>query len=425
MTQTLSPRFQGFLDGLKTPFFPAERRAAALARFESLGFPTTRDEAWRHTDVSALAGRPRAPAAPAVAPAVLPSSCALPETAARLVFINGFFAPSLSDAGRLPSGLEVRPFSSMTAAQPLLGTLLPLGDASFAALNTALFPDGAFVRVSRGAVLEAPVHLVFLTVPGTGPAVLHPRVLVVMEENAQAILIETHAGGGENVLANAVTEISSGPASRLVHARLVQGLGGGAHVGYVQARQARGGVYISHNLVFGGGLVRNQVSAVQEGEGAETSLDGLVVARGRELVDNHTVLDHAAPHGSSRETYKYLLADRSRGVFNGEVVIRPGAQKVDTAQVNANLLLSDQALMHTKPELRIFADDVKAKHGATIGQLNKDMLFYCRSRGLSAEEAGRLLTQAFAVEVLERLPFAPLREKALELIGAWWAEEAG
>jgi Fe-S cluster assembly protein SufD len=197
-------------------------------------------------------------------------------------------------------------------------------------------------------------------------------------------------------------------------------LGSGAQVGWVRARQAGKSVFSSHNVVLGGALVRNEISVVQEGEGAECSLDGVVLARGRDLVDNHTSRDHAAPRGSSCEIYKYLMDGRSRGVFDGEVVIRPGAQKTDSTQSNSNLLLSAQSLVHTKPELRIFADDVKAKHGATIGRLDGDMLFYCRSRGLSEADARRFLTQAFASDVLDRLPHAPLREAVFADVGAWW-----
>jgi Fe-S cluster assembly protein SufD len=407
------------ISALKTPFFPAPLRRSALARFASAGFPSTDQPGWRHTDVSALAARPLLASRAATPPVSVPAAYALPGASARLVFVNGYFAPALSNAGGLAAGVEAGPLSSRPEAPPL-GALLPLEGAPFAALNTALFPDGAYVRVTRGAAAEAPIHLLFLTLPVGAPAHVFPRTLIVMEEASQALVVEEHAGGGADLAAEAVTEISCGPSSRLTHVRLVRDLAGGFHLGHVHARQDRAAVYSSHNVVFGGGLTRNQFTSVLEGEGAETSFDGLALARGRETVDNHTTLDHAAPHGTSRENYKYLLADRSRGVFNGEVVIRPGAQKADTAQSNANLLLSDQALMHTTPELRIFADDVKAKHGATIGQLNKDMLFYCRSRGLSLEDAKRLLTQAFAVEVLERLPFEPLRNAVLDAVASWW-----
>ncbi len=422
MTDTLVSRIQPFLSDLKTPFFPEERRRAALARFEALGFPTTRHEGWRHTDVSEVVSPAFLPARAPASSFQMPASSVLPGVSGRLVFVNGFFSPALSDTRHLPAGVEAGPLSARPALSSL-GALLSLEDDAFSALNTALFPDGAYVRVGRGVAVEAPLHLLFLTAPGDGPALIHPRALVVMEEGAQAVVLEDHVGGEARHLVNAVTEISAGPASRLTHARLVRDLGAGVHMGRVEVRQARGSVFSSHNFTFGGALVRNQVTAVQEGEGAETFFDGLVLARGRDLVDNHTTLDHAAPHGTSHETYKYLLADRARGVFNGEVVIRPDAQKVETVQGNANLLLSDQALMHTKPELRIFADDVKAKHGATIGQLNKDMIFYCRSRGLSADEAKRLLTQAFAVEVVSRLPFEPLRESLLDAVGSWWGKE--
>jgi Fe-S cluster assembly protein SufD len=203
----------------------------------------------------------------------------------------------------------------------------------------------------------------------------------------------------------------------------VTDLGEGAHVGHLKARQARGSVFVSHNLVFGGSLVRNEISVGQEGEGAECSLDGVILARGRDRVDNLTVIDHAAPRGTSRETYKYLLDGRSRGVFKGEILIRPAGQKSDAAQSNANLLLSNGALMHTTPDLRIFADDVKARHGAAIGRLDKDMMFYGRSRGLAAEEIRRMLIKAFAADVLSRIACDPAREAAVKAVGDWWEED--
>jgi Fe-S cluster assembly protein SufD len=200
-------------------------------------------------------------------------------------------------------------------------------------------------------------------------------------------------------------------------------VGEGAHVGHVKARQARASVFVSHNLVFGGSLVRNEISVAQEGEGAECSLDGVILARGRDRVDNLTLIDHAAPRGTSRETYKYLLDGRSRGVFKGEIMIRPAGQKSDAAQSNANLLLSNGALMHTTPDLRIFADDVKARHGAAIGRLDKDMMFYGRSRGLAAEEVRRMLIKAFAADVLSRIQCEPAREAAVQAVENWWEDD--
>jgi Fe-S cluster assembly protein SufD len=418
---TLVSTFNDALAKLDKPFFAAEKRKNALERFEAKGFPTTDWEAWRRTDVSDVTAHPFLPARLVPASQDLAARYALPGASVRLTFVNGFFVPALSDIEHLPEGVEAGPLASRPEVDHL-GGLTPLADDPFAALNTALFPDGAFLRVTRGTVAEAPIHVLFLTVPDNRPTFLTPRLFVRMGENAQATLVETHAGGATGHLSAAVSEIDLGPASRLTHLRRVLDLGDGAHLGHVQARQARNSFYGSHSMVFGGSLVRNRIGATQEGEGAECSFDGVALARGRERVDHQTVIDHAAPHGTSREAYKYLLADRARGVFNGEVIIRPGAQKVDSAQINTNLLLSDQALVHTKPDLRIFADDVKAKHGATIGQLNKDMVFYCRSRGFSLEEAKRLLTQAFVVDVIERIAYEPLRELSLKAVGAWWGE---
>jgi Fe-S cluster assembly protein SufD len=418
-TASLLPALQAAVGGLDRPFFPAERRRQALARFAAQGFPTTGLEAWRHTDVRDAVARDFAPARLLPAEASAISRWDLSSACCRLVFVNGFFAPALSVVAGLPEGVEAGPLS---ARPPLaLGSFLSLEDAPFAALNTALFPDGAFVRVTRGVAARGLIHLIFLSLPDAGPVLAAPRALLLLEENAQASVVETHAGGAAGLLSAAVTEIDLAPAARLSHVRRVAAVGDGFHAGRTAVRQARDSRYASHSIVVGGRLVRNDLTVLQAGPGAECALDGVVLARGRDLVDNHTLIDHASPRGSSRETYKYLVGDRARGVFNGEVVIRPGAVGTDSAQANANLLLSDQALVHTKPDLRIFADDVKAKHGATVGRLNADMLFYCRSRGLSAVEATRLLTQAFAVEVLDRVPDEALRESLLAEVGAWWA----
>jgi Fe-S cluster assembly protein SufD len=422
MPTNIIPAFQGALGALNKPFFAADRRREALERFEAEGFPTARWESWRHTDVTDVVAEPFQPARLVPASRHAASRYAFPGEAARLVFVNGFFAPKLSEIAHLPEGVEAGPLAHRPDT-PVLGSFLSLENAPFAALNTALFPDGAFVRIERGISVGAPIHLIFLTVPDNRPTLIAPRVLACVGENARATIVETHGGGAPGHLAAAVTEVDVGPAARLEHVRCVTDLGEGAHVGHLKARQARGSVFVSHNLVFGGSLVRNEISVGQEGEGAECSLDGVILARGRDRVDNLTVIDHAAPRGTSRETYKYLLDGRSRGVFKGEILIRPAGQKSDAAQSNANLLLSNGALMHTTPDLRIFADDVKARHGAAIGRLDKDMMFYGRSRGLAAEEIRRMLIKAFAADVLSRIACDPAREAAVKAVGDWWEED--
>lgn len=411
--------FRDAVSGGKTSFFSPQRRRAALERFEAMGLPKPEWESWRRTDVSDLSKISYSPARLLPLPESLPRRHHLPGATVLLTFVNGFFVPSASDIAHLPEGVEAGPLASRPDVSGF-GEMVSLEGAPFAALNTALFPDGAYVRVTPGTVSEPTVHLLFLTLPDTRPVLATPRVFLQVGENSHMTVVETHAGGNPGHLSAAVTEGDVGPSGRLHHIRRVFGLAEGAHVGHVQVRQARSSFFGSVSLVFGGNFVRNEIRVAQAGEGAETSLEGVVLARDRDRVDHQTSIDHAASRGLSREIYKYLLDGRARGVFNGEVLIRPGAQKVDASQSNINLLLSDDALVHTKPDMKIFADDVKAKHGASIGRLDNDMIFYGRSRGLSVEETRRMLLEAFASDILGRIPCPAAREDAVSAAARWW-----
>jgi Fe-S cluster assembly protein SufD len=308
------------------------------------------------------------------------------------------------------------------AARALIGRLASPDDNPFTALNTALFGDGALVRVARGTVLEAPVHIVFVStgdpIAGNGtPLVSHPRCLVVAEPASQAVLIESYVGiPGFAGFTNAVTEIDVRDGAVVEHVRVQRETAGTTHIGALNARLERQAAFTSHSIALGAGLSRVDIRAVLAGEGADATLNGLYVLHGSQHADHHTLLDHAAPHGTSRELYKGVLDGAARGVFDGTVIVRPDAQKTDSRQENRNLILSPDALVDTKPTLLINADDVKCSHAATIGQMDEASLFYLRSRALGVEDARRLLVRAFIVDVLQRLSAAPLRAALEEVL---------
>ncbi|MDX1387980.1 MAG: Fe-S cluster assembly protein SufD [Acidobacteriota bacterium] len=396
-------------------------RRDALACFEETGFPTSKDEEWRQTRVAPITSIAYLPG-----PAPSPGRADVDRLARggfdcpRVVLINGRIAESLSDLEELPEGVEVAALAETLETaperiEPHLGSVAALEHMPFAALNTAALADGAIVTVKPGAVVEKPVHLVHLSLTGGAPTVSHPRVLVVVGENAQAELIETYHGEDDSVyLTNAVAEIVVGENATLYHDRVQCESHAAFHIAAVQARLARNATYVEHNVNFGAAVARHDVRGILDGEGAEATLNGLYLATGEQHVDNHTILDHARAHCPSHELYKGILADRAKAVFNGRIIVREDSQKTDAKQSNKNLLLSNDALLHTRPQLEIYADDVKCTHGATIGQLEEDALFYLRARGIGADEARSILIYAFASDILERIRHEPLARKLEE-----------
>lgn len=395
-------------------------REQAFAYFMETGFPTTRQEDWKYTSVTAVekAVFKAAEAVPLSAGAAAPFvfsglACHL------LVFVNGCLAPQLSWLQPVPAGVVVTGLGAILEKDPAaveahLAQYADFREHGFAALNTALAEDGAYLYLPPGTVLELPVHLLFVTVPGADAVMVHPRNLIIAGERSQATVIEHYVSVGEaGYLTNAVTEIVAGSHSALEHVKLQEESRQAFHIATIQARQERGSRFTSHSISIGALLARNDINSVLAAEGAESHLNGLYLADGRQHVDHHTRIDHAKPQGISREYYKGILDGRARGVFNGKVIVHPQAQKSDAQQANKNLLLSADAEVDTKPELEIYADDVKCSHGATVGQLDENMIFYLRSRGLDEATAKSLLTYAFAGEMLERISSAPLR-RALE-----------
>jgi Fe-S cluster assembly protein SufD len=393
-------------------------RTAAMARFTERGFPTTRQEAWRFTSVAPIARtafrRPEAgglgaPALSALAGLRLPG-----HRGTEVVFVNGRHAPELSTAA--PDGTPVLGMGEALARdgrglEEHLTRVAGPDQNVFADLNAAFVEDGACVFVEPERREAAPIHIVFLsTNPAGDPTVSHPRVLVVAGRGSQAQIVESYGGpDGEVCFTNAVTEVVVGDGAVLGHTKLQREGLATFHVATLAATLGRDARYSSHSISLGGALVRNDVSVVFDAEGGECVLNGLFMATGTQHVDNHTLIDHAKPHGSSRELYKGILDGRARGVFDGKILVRRGAQKTDAQQTNRNLLLSKEALVDSTPALEILADDVKCKHGSTTGQLDAAALFYLRSRGIGEAAARSLLTYAFASDVIQRVPVEAIR----------------
>jgi Fe-S cluster assembly protein SufD len=410
-------------------------RREAFARLNARGFPTTRDEAWRFTNVARIV---RTPFQLASRRTGTPHPGSLPGgEGTRVVFVNGRYAPELSRPGGGPFVLRSLPEALLEdprALQPHLGERAKFETSAFTALNSAFLEDGAFVRVPRGAVAQEPLHLVFLAGPdGDAPTVCHPRILIVAEANSQAKVVETYMGfrrlesgphpgplpegEGGSTFTNSVTEIVCGEGAVLEHYKLQRESGSAFHVHTIACAQARRSRFDSHNFCLGSALARTDIEVLFEAEGSECSLNGLFVTSGTQHIDNHTLIDHAKPHCTSRELYKGILDGKSRGVFHGKIVVRPDAQKTDAVQTNKNLLLSRDALVDSTPALEILADDVKCRHGSTIGQLDANSLFYLRSRGISEEDARALLTYGFAADLTGRIRIPWVRAEIEAAVG--------
>ena len=412
------------------PAWLKELRDGGIARFGALGFPTTKQEAWRFTSVAALTETPfelahpasRIPRLDAIKPFLLGDG-------PRLVFVNGFLARALSTP--LSDGVRVDSLAQALVDTPELvrqhiGKYAAFVDRPFAALNTAFVHDGAFVHVPARTVFEQPIQLLFLTVPtGTAPLVSHPRNLIVVEREARASVVETYVSldeGGSVYWTNAVTEVVAGDGARVDCYRVQRESDRAYHVAVTDVHQGRDSIANVHAVSFGGALARHDLRGTLAGPGGYLILNGLYALTGDQHADHHTAIDHAAPHCESHEYFNGVLDDRSRGVFNGRIIVRPGAQKTDSKQTNNNLLLSRDAHADSQPQLEIYADDVKCTHGSTVGPLDPKALFYLESRGLGEDEARRLMTYGFAAEILNRMDIAPLREQLDQIVRGRLAE---
>ena len=379
-----------------------ELRERAARRFSELGFPSTHDEEWRFTNVAPIAkvewGKP-GPGRPN----------GFPRIGQQLVFLNGRFFPELSSTNELP-GVRRGSLAALAGEPKLeqhLGRYAPYESHAFVALNTARADDGAFVEIAKGAVIDEPIHLVYIST-SMDEAATHPRNLVVVGAQSQVSLIETFVGTGR-YFTNAVTEIVAGENAVIDHYKLQMEAAPAFHVASMQVELARDANFTSQSISLGGALTRNDITAVLA-EGTECTLNGFYLVNGTQHVDNHTAIDHAKPHGTSHELYKGILDGRSNAVFNGKILVRKDAQKTDAKQTNKNLVLSEDATINTKPELQIYADDVRCTHGATIGQIDAESLFYLQARGIGRNEARSMLIVAFARDILDRIRIEPLRD---------------
>lgn len=398
--------------GAAAPPWLHDIRNRALARVEALGFPTVREEDWRFTNVSKLTDTPfrLADNGPTNA-AELVARVALPD-AIRIVLLNGRFSSELSRLDRVPAGLVAG--SLALAIADKRPECASLGQAayehhSFVALNTAFLEDGAFIALRKNTIVERPIHVIVVN-GGAGRLMAHPRMLVSAGANSQASIVQTFVGGaGMAHLTNAVTEMALSDGALIDYVHDQRETDDAFHIATVHARCDRASELHSRTVTLGGHLVRNEVTAELAGEGAHCTVDGCYLVDGDRLVDNHTTIDHATPNCTSHELFKGILDDRARGVFNGRIIVREDAQKTDAKQTNRALLLSDAAQVNSNPQLEIFADDVKCTHGAAIGQLDDEALFYLQARGLTARDARDLLIRAYAGEVLLGIRIEPLR----------------
>ncbi len=427
-------RVRDTLPGRSAPWLQ-QMREAALERFMALGFPTPRQEAWKYTDVRPIEKRRFALAERAqVDTRVLTPHLLGEERGHRIVFVNGRFSSELSYLGQLPKGVTVRSFAEALESEPsvleaFLGKYADATDNGFTAMNTAFMNDGVFIRIGRDVALAEPVQVLYLST-GAQDCVAHLRNLIVADANSRATVVESYiALGDEQYLTNAVSEIVVDQGAAVEHYKLQQESTRAYHISEIVAHQLGDSDYTSHNVSLGGRLVRNELKVLLDDPGAACTLNGLYMGAGRQHLDNHTQIDHLKPHCTSHEWYKGVLDGHARGIFSGRVVVHPDAQKSDAQQANNNLLLSRDAEADSKPQLEIYADDVKASHGSTVGQLNTDSLFYLRSRALDEDLARSILVYAFASDILNKMKLVPLRsrlegEVAKHLLGGQTLEEA-
>jgi len=393
-------------------------RKAGAAHFAALGFPTTKHEDWRFTNVAPLAKLDlKLATGGEVTPDTVKATLFGAMPAHRLVFVNGEFAAGLSSIGDLPAGVTVKNLSAALAedssliekhlAQQATGE----GDG-FAALNNATFRDGGFVHIAAGKSLELPVHLLYLSTATDSGATAQARNLFIAEENSQATVLESYACTTDAAyFTNVVTEVVAGDNAVLEHVK-VQDEGLSAyHIAALHAKLGRTSNFASHSFALGARLSRNNIRTNLAGEGLEAILNGLYLTKGDQLADHHMIVEHAQPNCASHEYFNGILDGKSKGVFHGRIYVHPVAQKTDAKQTNKNLLLSEDATADTKPQLEIYADDVKCTHGATVGQLNDESIFYLRARGLGPDTARRMLIHAFAGEIIERIKHEGAREE--------------
>ncbi len=411
--------FEKSLNGEAKSWLHTVRRDA-LNKFDKLGFPTTRNEEWKYTNVTSIAKENfkhvHQPDLERVKPDEIRRFDYNELDVHLLVFVDGHFAKKLSSIRDLPDGVKAGSLADAlrTDAAPVKQHLTKYAryeDDAFTALSTAFINDGAYIYLPENSLVEKPIHMLFLSSNRSEPFITYPRNLIVAGKHSKATFIETYAGVENNkYFTNTVTEVFVDENAHIEHFKIQEESTEAYHVSTTQVYHRAHSNFISNAITFGGLIVRNNPRAVLDAEGVESTLNGLYLGTGKQLIDNHTTIDHARPHCNSHELYKGVLDGNARGVFNGKIFVRLDAQKTDAKQTNQALLLSDNATIDTKPQLEIFADDVKCTHGATIGQLDDDALFYLQTRGIEKELARDILTYAFASDVIDRISIKELRD---------------
>lgn len=424
-SSTYQDHFERFQQDVSAdqPTWLAERRRVALERFLQLGFPTTKQEDWRFTNISPLTAIDfdQPPSAHSKSAAALAAAAELGDDCHRLVFINGQFASELSRISDLEREVRIVPLAhELNADQPALAerwdAAVRTEPSTFGDLNTAFFRDGVVIEVGSEVQVAKPVHVIFVTDHDDSPVVSSPKSRIELAAGASLCLIESHVGAADQVyLSNSVMEIQVAQQARLDHYKLQRESTAAFHLGSTHVVQQANSWYSNHYFGLGGAIARNKINAYHDGESVETTLNGLYMVSGEQLADCRTRIDHAQPNCESHEVYKGILDGHARGVFNGKIHVHQDAQKTDAKQSNQALLLSDDAVIDTKPELEIYADDVRCTHGATVGELGETALFYLRSRGIPEPLARKMLVFAFANDVVQGIEFEPLR-RSLEAV---------
>jgi Fe-S cluster assembly protein SufD len=425
-TESLVERFSQFASAAPQPKWLAPVRKAGLAGFAELGFPKLSDEDWRFTNVAPIALLPFQPARP---PAVNGAETRALDAAVftqlpghRLVFVNGIFSAKLSRIKPVAGGARIESLAAALAQdagliEKHLGRQAHTAGNTFAALNQAFFTDGAFIFVPDGVAVAEPVQLIYLSSARQSGETILPRNLVIAGANSRLTVVESYLSTGNAAyFTNAVTEIIAGDHAAVEHIKLQDEAADAFHIATIAGEFGRASNVTVHSFALGAKLSRTNIRAKLAGEGLECILNGLYLTKDAQLADHHMIVEHAQPHCASHEYFNGILDDKSKGVFHGRIYVHPVAQKTDAKQTNKNLLLSDDATADTKPQLEIYADDVKCTHGATIGQLNDESIFYLRSRGLGADTARQMLIHAFAGEIIERIKCRPAREAIDRLV---------
>ncbi|MGB0629874.1 MAG: Fe-S cluster assembly protein SufD [Alphaproteobacteria bacterium] len=428
-TSPIVASFEQVKDNLPGAWLSDVRRGA-IRSFETQGFPTPRTEAWKYTNLNRLTRSGFDPSAEIAKPDTAAWSGLLVEGASRIVILNGRYDEDASDIGPQPDGVSVTPLSAAVddtdpELEGQLATIAPTDGAPLVALNTAFMRDGVVLKLADGVQLERPLQVLHIVDAGETALAVHPRTLIVAGDNSAATIIETFAGAADTAYwTNAVTEIKVGRNASVSHVKRQTESVEAYHTALTQVRLGRDARYRSVALATGAALSRNETRVAFEGEGAEASLAGGALLRGRQHADNTTEADHTVPHTNSNQVFRNVLDDASHSVFQGGVIVRQDAQKTDSSQSNRNLLLSDGAQADTKPELQIFADDVKCAHGATVGDLDKAALFYLQSRGIPTDQAKSLLIEAFIAEIFDDLPEGPVGDHIADGVSIWMEDAA-